>query len=80
MMPFTLFEAVSYPSQNQKASFKYAENISKQIQPHDIDAVIPTSSKRSYTILKIQIMQFRSVLGCPGGNLTGLSQFLECNK
>ena len=37
MMPITLFKSISYPSQNQKASFKYAENISKQIQQHDID-------------------------------------------
>ena len=39
MMPITLFESITYPSQNQKASFKDAENTSKQIQPHDIDAI-----------------------------------------
>ena len=39
MMPVTLFKSISYPSQNQKASFEYAENTSKQIQPHDIGAI-----------------------------------------
>ena len=39
MMPIALFKSISYRSQNQKASFKYAENTSKQIQPYDIDAI-----------------------------------------
>ena len=39
MMPITLFKSISYPSQNHKASFKYAENTSKQIQPHNMDAI-----------------------------------------
>ena len=39
MMSITLFKSISYPSQNEKASFKYAENTSKQIQPHGSDAI-----------------------------------------
>ena len=39
MMSITLFISISYPSQNQKSSFKYAGNTSKHIQPHDIDAI-----------------------------------------
>ena len=63
MMPVTLFKSLSYPSQTSKGliQVQFAENTSKQIQPHDIDA-----STRTYNILKIQIMLSRSVLGCPG--------------
>ena len=41
MMPITPFKSINYINivRHKKASFKYAENISKQIQANDIDAI-----------------------------------------